>query len=104
MRLKETLKKQGTVTMISPENLNLQSLPSVALSNRKQLPSTSGIYFAIANGEVQYIGRSINIRQRWADHHRAGQLESDTHIAYLEVSDLSLLPEIEDSSRRTHTR
>lgn len=29
MRLKETLKKQGTVTMISPENLNLQSLPRI---------------------------------------------------------------------------
>lgn len=81
--------------MLNPSDINLSTLPRVPLTDRRNLPTTSGIYFAIANGEVQYIGRSVNIRQRWADHHRAGQLRADTHIVYLEVSDLSLLPEIE---------
>ena len=85
------------LAMINPSQLNLSSLPSVPLCDRKQLPATSGIYFALSGGTVQYIGRSVNIRQRWADHHQTGELEKagNVRIAYLAVSDPALLPAIE---------
>lgn len=84
--------------MLTPESLNLSALPSVPLSNRKQLPSILGIYFAIDSlGVVQYIGQSINIRNRWLNHHRQSELNvvGNVSIAYLEVSEPSLLSEIE---------
>ena len=85
--------------MINPSTVDIASLPSVALADRKQLPETPSIYFAIdIGGNVQYIGRSVNPRQRWATHHRAKQLESRTgiRIAYLSC-DADLLPLIEDA-------
>lgn len=68
------------------------------LEMRSQLPTTSAIYFAIdATKTVQYIGRSTNPQQRWMSHHRYEQLSNlgGVRIAWLEVSDLELLPEIE---------
>jgi DNA-binding Xre family transcriptional regulator len=73
----------------------------VALAGRRQLPETPCIYFAIdALDQVQYIGRSVNLRQRWIQHHRARQLESigDIRISYFEVSDSELLPGLELSA------
>ena len=84
--------------MIAPESLNLSTLPSVLLANRKQLPPILGIYFAINSlGVVQYIGQSVNIRNRWLNHHRQSELDvvGNVSIAYLEVSEPSLLSEIE---------
>lgn len=43
------------------EALDLSSLPSVPLSDRRNIPSIPGIYFAIDSlGVVQYIGRAKN--------------------------------------------
>jgi GIY-YIG catalytic domain-containing protein len=82
--------------MFSPESLNLETLPAVSLENRKRLPQTAGIYFAIdAAGAVQYIGQSINLRQRWKGHPCQGYIANGGRIAYLEVSDPTLLKEIE---------
>jgi predicted DNA-binding protein len=84
--------------MINPETIELSSLPSLSLLQRKDLPEVSGIYFVINNqGVIQYIGKSINLKQRWQQHHRLSQLEElpDIKIAWLEVSDHSLLLEIE---------
>ena len=86
------------MTTITPEQLNLLSLPSIPLEERKGLPACSGIYFAIDSaGEIQYIGRSNNIRQRWSQHHRYSQLEAlgSVQVAWLQVSDSLLLPSIE---------
>ena len=85
------------LAMINPSQLNLSTLPSVPLCDRRQLPTTSGIYFALSGGTVQYIGRSVNIQQRWAGHHRTDQLSAmqNPRIAYIAISDKSLLPEIE---------
>jgi hypothetical protein len=59
------------MTTITPEQINLSTLPSVSLDCRKDLPECPGIYFAVDSaGTVQYIGRSNNIRQRWSQHHR----------------------------------
>jgi hypothetical protein len=39
--------------VITPESLNLSGLPSVPLTNRKQLPPILGIYFAINSLECR---------------------------------------------------
>ncbi|AUB42341.1 Excinuclease UvrABC, nuclease subunit [Nostoc flagelliforme CCNUN1] len=67
---------------------------------RLQAPTDGpGIYFAISsNDEILYIGRSSNLRNRWKSHHRAVQLKSqseDIRLAWLQVDDELLLPEIE---------
>jgi DNA-binding Xre family transcriptional regulator len=85
---------------IAPQDINLCALPSVLLADRKQLPQTAGIYFAIdGDGVVQYIGQSTNLRQRWLNHHRKSALDgiSNVQIAWIEVSEPSLLREIEEA-------
>ncbi|NER99445.1 MAG: GIY-YIG nuclease family protein [Symploca sp. SIO1B1] len=63
--------------MINPTTINPLTLPSVPLSQRSQLPTTPSIYFAIdTQGVVQYIGRSINPRQRWVSHHHFHELSN----------------------------
>lgn len=84
--------------MINPEAIDLSALPCVALSDRKTLPLRSGIYFAIDGlNNVQYIGLSKNIQQRWLQHHRYSDLQAvdGVRIAYLAVDDVALLPAIE---------
>ena len=71
--------------MINPETLDLTTLPSLPLSDRKLLPVVSCIYFAMSNGIVQYIGRSKNLQQRWMTHHHIEDLGTDSHIAWLEI-------------------
>lgn len=85
--------------MVSPEAINPLELPSVSLAERSQLPQHPVIYFAIdSEGVVQYIGRSINPRQRWMQHHRCNQLlkMGSVRIAYL-FADADLLPAIEEA-------
>ena len=50
--------------------------PSCALSNRHVLPSEPGIYAAMRGRQILYIGKSINLRERWqgSSHHRYEQL------------------------------
>ena len=83
--------------MISPEAIDLNSLPSVELESKSELPEQSAIYFAIdSQGAIQYIGRSSNLKNRWINHHRFNQLKSlgGVRIAYLFL-DLDLLPSVE---------
>jgi len=83
--------------MIDPSTIDPSGLPSVPLTDRSQLPSEPCIYFAIdSQGVVQYIGRSINPKQRWMVHHRCPQLSSmdGVRVAYLLV-DADLLPVVE---------
>ncbi|MGL5061898.1 MAG: GIY-YIG nuclease family protein [Microcoleus sp.] len=80
--------------MINPLAINPLSLPCVSVEDRKRLPKTPSIYFAIdAQNQIQYIGRSINPRQRWANHHRFGEVQN-CRISYFEC-DAILLSEIE---------
>jgi hypothetical protein len=80
--------------MISPSAIDPLQLPSVALTDRKQLPQIPCIYFAIdPDNVVQYIGRSVNPRQRWQNHHRQAQLIG-CRIAYMPC-DAALLDEVE---------
>lgn len=86
--------------MLNPQTVNPLSLPSLPLEWRTALPECPGIYFVIdANGTVQYIGRSANIRQRWTSHNKLEALKEFTEIklAWLEVSDKALLSSVEDA-------
>lgn len=81
-------------------NVKPEDLPSLPIEWKSALPKCSGIYFAIdSEGRIQYIGRSKNINQRWAGHHRNEQLLKigGVRIAWLEISDHSLLPDIESA-------
>jgi len=85
--------------VINPSELNLSALPSMPLENRLSLPQSSGIYFAIdSQNTIQYIGRAVNINQRWTQHHRYYQLSQmgSVRIAYL-TADADLLPSIESA-------
>lgn len=85
--------------MISPHTINISDLPSLPLEQKKSLPKYGGIYFVInSDDEILYIGRSSNLRSRWQNHHRHHQFEKNTsRIAWLEVSDTSLLADIESA-------
>lgn len=85
--------------MINPSELNLSSLPWLPLEEKTAFPKQPAIYFAIDSlGTVQYIGRTINLNQRWAKHHRHHQLSKidSVRIAYL-TADTDLLPSIESA-------
>ncbi|MGF2037355.1 MAG: helix-turn-helix domain-containing protein [Nostoc sp. CmiVER01] len=85
---------------INPATIDPLALPSVSLQERSQLPARSCIYFAIdSHGVVQYIGRTVNLKNRWSSHHCYGYLKriGNVRIAYIEVSDHNLLAEIEDA-------
>lgn len=74
------------------------NLPSVPLLERHNLPSCQSIYFVLEDGQVLYIGRTVNLNQRWAVHHILPQLKmrkGEVRIAWLECSVAELLPEIE---------
>lgn len=76
----------------------IEQLPFTGFLQRRTLPAEPGIYFALSeSGEILYIGRAGNIAQRWAAHHRTKQLEkmNCAGIAWLKVSEASLLPQIE---------
>jgi excinuclease UvrABC nuclease subunit len=84
--------------IMNPAAIDLSVLPSLPLECRSKLPPVACIYFAIDSmGQIQYVGRSANLRNRWTIHHRTNQLKQleGVKIAWLEVSDPSLLPEIE---------
>ncbi|MBD2513982.1 GIY-YIG nuclease family protein [Nostoc sp. FACHB-973] len=56
--------------------INPFQLPSVHLSQVKELPSCTAIYFAIdSKNRVLYIGQAINLLSRWKNHHREHQLQ-----------------------------
>ena len=84
--------------MINPQRLDLKSLPWLPLYEKAIFPTRSAIYFAIDNqGNVQYIGRTQNVRHRWAKHHKYDELRDigNIKIAYLFLDAPELLLEAE---------
>lgn len=82
--------------MFTASEIDVFSLPSVPIKLRLTLPSVTGIYFVIDRfNVVRYIGLSRNIRTRWyaGAHHVFDYLskEDGAKIAYLEITDVSLL-------------
>ena len=65
---------------------------------RSHLPNTSAIYFAIDSlGNIQYIGKAADLRQKWMQHHRYKQLLSinGVRIAWLQIDTPELLASVE---------
>lgn len=85
------------MTNLDLAQFSLDSLPSIPLSNKSELPDVAGIYFAIDSlGTIQYIGRSVNIKQRWAKHHRQPDLaDLGVKIAWLVVEPAIMLSIVE---------
>jgi excinuclease UvrABC nuclease subunit len=46
------------------------TLPSLPLSEQKHLPSCSAIYFVMQGDRVLYIGKTVDLAQRWATHNK----------------------------------
>lgn len=81
--------------MIDISQVDIGTLPFLPVAERDSLPDCPAIYFAIDEaGEVLYIGRANSLSERWRKHHRTNQLEGAS-VAWLTVSDVQLLPEIE---------
>ncbi len=86
--------------MINPSDIKLDTLPWLPLEEKAAFPKRSAIYFAIDSlGTVQYIGRAVNMYNRWGNHHKYHQLTAidNIKIAYLLIDTPQLLPEIENA-------
>ena len=86
--------------MIAPQSIDPLILPSVTLSECQLLPRTPCIYFVIDQDEqVQYIGKSVNVSNRWYTHHKKQDANSfkGARIAWLVVSDRRPLIGIEQA-------
>jgi hypothetical protein len=96
--LKAMPNAQDYIRQAVEEKLGQTGLPSVAIESKSQLPKVSCVYMAIdPHGVVQYIGRSANLHQRWAGHHKHEELSKmeGIKIAYLAADDVNLLPAVE---------
>lgn len=60
--------------MIEPDSLDIFGLDFVELVEKHCLPEIRGIYFVTSNDKILYIGKAVNFRVRWINHHRYTQL------------------------------
>jgi DNA-binding transcriptional regulator YiaG len=69
-------------------NIELERLPRLPLSRRKDLPAVSAVYIAVGpNDIIEYIGQAVDLRRRWRRHECSFELESprNTVIYWLET-------------------
>lgn len=58
------------------EGIKLSELPSVYLLDKDRLPNCAAIYFVCdSKSQILYIGRTVNLVERWREHHRFNQLK-----------------------------
>lgn len=62
------------------------------LQEAKPAKRTSGIYFLIRDGEIVYVGQSVNVYTRIADHMRTREF-THTHVHECDVSEMDGLEE-----------
>ncbi|MEH2467828.1 GIY-YIG nuclease family protein [Nostoc sp.] len=80
------------------EQINLLDLPSMPLAQRNNFPAIPCVYFVVsAESQVAYVGRTTNLKTRWVSHHRYEEIKlmQNTSVAWIEVTDVDTLPEIE---------
>jgi predicted GIY-YIG superfamily endonuclease len=83
---------------VNVAKINPLELPSLPLNERSNLPSCPAIYFVMQGKRVLYIGKTVNLAQRWAAHHKWSylvKLDAPVRIAWLICSDTNLLTQIE---------
>ncbi len=62
--------------MIDPSAIDLASLPSLPLSDRRSFPKESCIYFVRDFlGQVHYVGGTQNLKVRFYSHHRQSKFD-----------------------------
>ncbi|MEH2024541.1 GIY-YIG nuclease family protein [Nostoc sp.] len=82
------------------ENINLSGLPSVYLLDKHRLPNCAAIYFVSdSKGQIIYIGRTINLVERWKAHHRFNQLKRFNRKNSLNISWISCNRDVETLSK-----
>lgn len=74
--------------MILPASVDLNSLPSVPLSQAHSLPAIAALYFCLSNSQPLYIGITGDLNRRWQAHHKTIALlnYSDVKIHYLAIA------------------
>ncbi|MBE9200358.1 MULTISPECIES: GIY-YIG nuclease family protein [unclassified Nodularia (in: cyanobacteria)] len=78
------------------ENIKVSELPSVYLLDKNILPNCAAIYFVSeSKGQIIYIGRTVNLVQRWKDHHRFNQLKRFNRKNKLNISWFTCSPDTE---------
>ncbi|NJN13465.1 MAG: GIY-YIG nuclease family protein, partial [Richelia sp. RM1_1_1] len=84
-------------------NIKISGLPSVYLLEKDKLPSCAAIYFVSdSNGQIIYIGRTVNLVERWREHHRFNQLKrfnrkTRVTISWISCSnDIKILSQLEN--------
>jgi len=85
------------VDLANVAQIDCAKLPWIYFGQRRQLPVISAIYFALdAAGDILYIGKAKNLKERWRAHHRQTNLQEAQclRIAWLSC-DASLAAEIE---------
>ncbi|MBD2006336.1 MULTISPECIES: helix-turn-helix domain-containing protein [Cyanophyceae] len=93
----DTKVKTSTIDLSA---FSLSALPKLLLADRRLLPTCSAVYFVIQGGTVLYIGKAINLVQRWRGHERWYQLKDrevngTIYIAWLECDETKSLELIE---------
>ena len=89
---------------MSLQNIKLSELPSVYLLEKDKLPNCAAIYFVSdSKAQVLYIGRTVNLFERWRNHHRFNQLKRFNRKERLSISwitcsnDINTLSNLENS-------
>ncbi|MEH2214662.1 hypothetical protein [Nostoc sp.] len=75
------------------------SLPSLPLADRNKLPAISAIYLVWSSNRLLYIGKTVNLKSRFLQHHRILQFVeagTDTRIGWFPVA-VDGLTYVEDS-------
>lgn len=88
------------VKTVNYTEIKVKTLPSLPLSKRREFPACSAVYLVVGEDKkVLYIGRTVNLSQRWKTHHRYSVFRAinGIRLAWLEVTDLYLLPPIEEA-------
>ncbi|MCA1991896.1 MAG: GIY-YIG nuclease family protein [Coleofasciculus sp. S288] len=85
------------------KKLNLSELPSVYLLEKDKLPNCAAIYFVSdSQGQVLYVGRTVNLLERWREHHRFNQLKRLNRKKRISISwmtcsnDINILSNLEN--------
>src|SRR5689334_1700311 len=76
--------------MVAVTEVDIASLPSVAVADRLRLPGGTAVYFVLnAAGEVIYIGSALSLRTRWSSHRLRKDCEATgaARIAWMRCDD-----------------
>ncbi|MBD2168170.1 hypothetical protein H6G04_27685 [Calothrix membranacea FACHB-236] len=94
-----------TTRMTDTSGITITSLPSMALSLTKELPTIPALYFCVSGGQqILFIGIAGNLNQRFASHHKAEQMKNFPHVKihWLELKRDELSFELEQQFIQFH--